>query len=450
MANITLILIVLFPIAYLLYRLLFTNRSSRTTLHYAEPPCEAGWSPWKFGLDVVSAGLRADRQKRFPDYVLDRARSIGAYTWTYRIFGTRIVATHEPANIQALLATQFGTFDLGPLRRGMFWPMLGNGIFTQSQKEWKHSRDMMRPQFTREQVSDLELEERHVQNFMRALDARPADQSVVDLQDLFFRLTLDSATEFLLGESADSQLAAVPGYKSTKSHLHDIDFARAFDTGQMELATRARFGPGYWLYHSRALREATKQCNAFMDYYVQRALAKAPAEKHGKYVFLEALAEQTQDPLELRSQMMHILLAGRDTTASMLGWLFLLLSKDPARYKKLRDIVLEEFGTYEDPKEITFAKLKSCAFLQHCNNETLRMYPVVPVNARFAYRDTTLPVGGGKDGKSPVFVGKGSSVEYSVYVLHHRKDIWGEDADEFVPERWEGRKVGWEFVPFNG
>lgn len=64
-----------------------------------------------------------------------------------------------------------------------------------------------------------------------------------------------------------------------------------------------------------------------------------------------------------------------------------------------------------------------------------------------ANKDTTLPRGGGKDGKSKVFVKKGAMVEYSVYALHRRADIWGEDVDEFKPERWEGRKGGWEYLP---
>jgi hypothetical protein len=46
----------------------------------------------------------------------------------------------------------------------------------------------------------------------------------------------------------------------------------------------------------------------------------------------------------------------------------------------------------------------------------------VPVNGRYANKDTTLPRGGGPDGKSKIFVPKGSACEYSVHVMHHRKD----------------------------
>jgi cytochrome P450 len=47
-------------------------------------------------------------------------------------------------------------------------------------------------------------------------------------------------------------------------------------------------------------------------------------------------------------------------------------------------------------------------------------------------------------------VRRGQEVNYSVYVMHRRHDLWGPDADEFVPERWTGRRPGWEYLPFNG
>ena len=67
-------------------------------------------------------------------------------------------------------------------------------------------------------------------------------------------------------------------------------------------------------------------------------------------------------------------------------------------------------------------------------------------NSREAFEDTVLPVGGGPDGKSPLFVPKGRVVAWSVYTMHRRKDYFGEDADEFRPERWETLRPGWEYV----
>lgn len=82
--------------------------------------------------------------------------------------------------------------------------------------------------------------------------------------------------------------------------------------------------------------------------------------------------------------------------------------------------------------------------------QALRLYPVVPINVRMANKDTFLPVGGGPDGKDPIYVPRGQEVMYSVYTMHRRTDIFGEDADEYRPERWEKLKPGWAYIPFNG
>lgn len=88
----------------------------------------------------------------------------------------------------------------------------------------------------------------------------------------------------------------------------------------------------------------------------------------------------------------------------------------------------------------------------------LRLFPSVSVNQRAALRTTILPTGGGPDGKSPVLVRKGKSLAYSVYSLHRRADLYGEDAEEFRPERWD-EDLGlyrdevtknWGYLPFNG
>jgi cytochrome P450 len=88
--------------------------------------------------------------------------------------------------------------------------------------------------------------------------------------------------------------------------------------------------------------------------------------------------------------------------------------------------------------------------IQLTSIEALRLFPSVPGNARYANKATTIPVGGGPDGKSPVFIPKGGVVAYSTYSMHRRKDLYGEDAEEYNPDRWETLRVGWEYLPFNG
>ncbi len=453
-------------LAFILYRLVSNILAKR---HHAAEAQRLGCKPatkqenmLPFGIDRIRNAMKADQNKSFPDFVIQRFEEVGADTFQFNILGDQGYFTADPKNIQAVLATQFNDYCLGPNRRDSFFPLLGNGIFTSDGKGWEHSRAMIRPSFVRDQVSDLELEEHHVQNMMRALQAKQDGWTKeVDLQVLFFRLTLDSATEFLLGESVNSQVANLPGEAQLSGAAEPTQdekvFASAFDAGQRYLAQRARFVDKWWIYNPPGFRTACKQTHDFADHFVRLALNHELKEKvletgssKEKYIFLEALAAQTRDPVELRSQILHVLLAGRDTTASLLGWLFYLLVRHPVIFDRLRSSIIDDFGTYNSSQPITFQKLKSCRYLQHCLNETLRLYPVVPVNSRRATKDTTLPRGGGPDGNSPIFVRKDEQVDYSVHVMHRRKDLWGQDAEEFKPERWVGKKVGWEYLPFNG
>lgn len=143
------------------------------------------------------------------------------------------------------------------------------------------------------------------------------------------------------------------------------------------------------------------------------------------------------------------MLAGRDTTAALLGWSLVRLTLHPQIFSSLRSTILADFPNDSQP---TFSQLKSCRPLQHFLQEVLRLHPTVPVNNRLCVKDTTLPLGGGPEAKSPIAIRAGQLVVFSVYAMHRRKDIWGEDALEFRPGRWEekGGQAPWAFLPFLG
>ena len=171
----------------------------------------------------------------------------------------------------------------------------------------------------------------------------------------------------------------------------------------------------------------------------------AQNDQDERYVFLYELAKHSGNETELRDQVINTLIAGRDTTASLMSSTMFVLSRRPDIWSKLQAEVATLNG-----KPPTFDQIKDLKYLRNILHEALRLYPVVPINAKFANKDTWLPRGGGADGKSPIFVQKGQMVIWVLYSMHRRKDFWGQDAEDFRPERWEGLLPGFHFLPFNG
>ncbi|KAJ5168657.1 uncharacterized protein N7482_004251 [Penicillium canariense] len=403
---------------------------------------------WPFGIDVLLRLLEADRQERTPDFIVERYNAMGPrYTWRTRMLGSEHYTTADPKNIQAILATQFNDFGMGQARSRGLKTVLGRSIFAVDGPEWHSAREVVRPIFSREQVSDLSLLERHLQRMLLCMPGEPDGWTrPVSLASLIPCLTIDSATELFLGKSSDSLLVRL----REEQHHQQKDFHWAFERVQELLSKRLRLRNLYWLYGTREIKECVNILHEFCD----QAIADAGQADQGnkkRYDLLEALISRSPNPSEVRDHVLGLLAAGRDTTASLLSWVFYCLIRHPAIFDKLRRVILDTFGPYhENQVTITFERLKSCTYLQHVLCETLRLHSVVPFNSRRALRDTTLPSGGGPDGTAPVFIPAGQEVNFSTHVLHRRHDIWGPDADDFIPERWEGKRPGWTYVPFNG
>ena len=254
------------------------------------------------------------------------------------------------------------------------------------------------------------------------IDRIPKDRSAFDIQRLFFLLTMDSATHFLFGESVGCMLppSETGGILERSAVGSAQGFADAFTTAQDYLSSRTRAQEIYWLINPKEFREATRRVHEVVDHYVNLALEskRHPERKEtsGRYVFLQALAADTDDPNMLRDYILNILLAGRDTTASLLSSTFFYLARNPKVWNRLRREIIEEFGDSDHPRaEITHAKLKDIPYLRYVLNEgeystptrsfssnqdltmipVLRLQPPVPMNFRVAIKDTSLPVGGG-------------------------------------------------------
>lgn len=199
---------------------------------------------------------------------------------------------------------------MGP-RRQITFSMFGDGIFTQEGEDWKHSRELLRPQFHFKQYADLEIFREAVDDL---IDNIPKEGGVIDLQPLFFRLTLDVTTAFLFGESIQSL--------KTPESAGEQKFAESFNIAQEYVAKRFRLLDLYWLIGGKKFQEACSKVHHFADQIIDRNLSlhSEGDEEEKKYVFLSTLAKSTPDRTALRGQIINILAAGRDTTACLLSW----------------------------------------------------------------------------------------------------------------------------------
>jgi cytochrome P450 len=188
---------------------------------------------------------------------------------------------------------------------------MGSGIFTQDGAAWKHSRDLLRPQF----ASNRHQNFAEIKTCVESLLNQIPEDGVIDLQPLFFRLTFDTTTFLLFGETMSS-------LKSSSIAGQESEFADAFNRGQDYLSHRGRLGAFYWLTNTPGFRRACETTHAFVDAAVQQALETVTGQNKEtkRYVFIDALARQTKDKKVLRDQCLNVLLAGRDTTACCLTW----------------------------------------------------------------------------------------------------------------------------------
>lgn len=133
---------------------------------------------------------------------------------------------------------------------------------------------------------------------------------------------------------------------------------------------RGRLGALMMFHRSREFSKAVVDARSYVDRFVEKAINHRMALDSGQevskeasklaeqqYVFLYELSKRTLDKTELTDQLLNILLAGRDTTASLLSITFFVLARRPDIWTKLRKEVLELDGrkpTFEDLKSMTY------------------------------------------------------------------------------------------------
>ncbi|KAF8598853.1 cytochrome P450 [Ceratobasidium sp. AG-I] len=393
-------------------------------------------------------------------------------TFNIGLMGGDQIFTGEPENVKTILSTEFANFEKGRKFREKVFSVLGTGVFNSDGEMWKFHRSMSRPYFTKERISHFDLFARHSDAAISKLLARlsepprPNLPSAIDFQDVVARFTLDSGTEFLFGRDVHSLDAPLP-YPRAPPTDNSAGFAAAFGKAQELLLVR--FGLNHFWPWMEMTWDRTAAEMQVIDAYVRPILKEKLEEKRktgdklkvmgeesekgkaleeGEDTLLDHMVQLTDDETVIKDEIVNILVAGRDTTAATLTFAVYLLAMNPDVMQKLRKEIFDHVGQSNYPTSDNFREMK---YLRAVINETLRLFPAVPVNERTAIKSTVFRSGG-----KEFYVPAGANTSYSVIHMHRRKDLWGPDADSFDPDRWIDDRLKkyltpnpFIFLPFN-
>ncbi|HXY75911.1 MAG TPA: cytochrome P450 [Steroidobacteraceae bacterium] len=338
---------------------------------------------------------------------------------TYRVFvPTRRSYTyviHHPDDIKRVLVSNHRNYTKG-LGLDRVKILLGKGIMTSEGELWKRQRYMLQPFFHRRVITQFaELIAQSNERFIGRWDALAAQGALINLTDQMSELTLDIVLRSIFGRDLDrltAQLGANPFEVVAKEPSRDLQFAFKF-------------------------RSLTKLVAQLL------ARRRTESEEHFDFVamLMGARDKETGAPMaerELIDEVMTLIVAGHETTASGLNWTWYLLATHPEAERRLH----AELDAAPDLAAPSLAEMEALAYTGQVINEALRLYPPGWLLSR---RTIEADVLGGYP------VPPATNVLLPLYLLHRHPRYW-KDPERFLPERFapehEAERPRFAYMPF--
>ncbi|KAK2450217.1 cytochrome P450 704C1 [Trifolium repens] len=351
---------------------------------------------------------------------------------TYRLlsFTRSEVYTSNPANIEHILLTNFSNYGKVWYHHGVLEDLLGDGIFTVDGEQWRHQRKSASYQFSTKLLREFSSSvfKSSAVKLAGIVSEAAISNNIIELQDLFMKSTLDSVFKIILGVELDTMWG---------TYREGAEFSIAYNAASE--AIMFRYVNFFWKvqrFLNIGSEAVLKKSLRVIDNYVYKVLTTPQVNSLGlKGDMLSRFLELNEtNPKYLKDIILSFINAGKDTTAITLSWFIYQLCKHPHVQEKIakeiREAIKVEDGLTIDElaAKVTEESMEKMQYLHAALTETIRLHPAVPVESKYCFSDDTLP-----DGYS---VRKGDLVSFQPYVMGRMKFLWGEDAEQFRPERW--------------
>jgi cytochrome P450 len=358
----------------------------------------------------------------------------------WEVFSTRLlsrslIVCNSPDTVASAFVEHHDSFERkSPQMRHGLAPLLGDGLFISDGETWRQRRRIVAPIV---HVSHLPL--------FAPLMVQAATETAERWASSSQPTQINALTE-MAALTAEIICRTVFGRQLGAEHAAEI--ISAFSQyqqliGQLDIAYF--FGAPDWLprYHSRAVRRAASRIHKVLDQVIRDCRDQlSSGEPSMIRLLIEARDPETDEPLEetaLRNEAAVIFMAGHETTANALAWAWYLLSQAPEvehrLHAELARVLAGRPPNLDDVPQLTYTR---AVF-----EETVRLYPPVPLLARQALREETI-----RSRKVPA----GSLVMVVPWLLHRHRKFWGKpdhfDPERFLPENAQSR-VRHAYLPFS-
>ena len=338
---------------------------------------------------------------------------------TYRVYvparRSYTYVIHHPDDVKRVLVSNHRNYTKGVgLDRVKI--LLGRGIMTSEGELWKRQRYMMQPLFHRRVVTTFaEVIAQSNDRWIARWEGLARRGELINLTDEMSALTLEIVLRSIFGRDLDrlsQQLGGNPFEVVTREQSRDLQFA----------------------YKFRSLTKLVAQLIA------QR---RDTAEEHFDYVamLMNARDKESGAPMgerELIDEIMTLVVAGHETTASGLNWTWYLISQHPQIEARLH----AEIAAAAELPSPSLAEMEGLRFTRQVIDEALRLYPPGWVLSRRTVNADSL-------GGYPV--PPGTNVLLPLYLLHRHPNFWKNpetfDPDRFAPEH-EAERPRFAYMPF--
>jgi cytochrome P450 len=347
------------------------------------------------------------------------------------LFSAYLVA--HPDHVKRVLQDNHTNYTKDVIDYKVLGWIVEQGVLLSDGPLWLRQRRLMQPAFHRQRIAGLGAMMAQVAGDLAETWAPAAARGeVVDVGQAMTAVTMRVVGRALFSADVGE---AVDTVGRSFSAL-DADLIRRFRSGMI-------FPPVLPTPRDRAFRANRKALDGVVDGIIQARRTTGQREDDLLQMLLEARDEETGEGMtddQLRAEVKTLLLAGHETTANSLAWVWYLLSQHPEAEAQLHAELDEVLGGrlpgLDDLPRLVYTRMVF--------DEALRLYPPAWLVARRASEADTL---------GPYEVGAGSAIIISTYVTHRHKEFW-DDPERFDPERFRpGRAEKYHryaYFPFGG